>query len=122
MKKIALLVSLASFGFAGIAQANPAGTWTLAVGAANVDPQSDNGALDDGTQLNVDDNVQFTVAGEYFVRDNLGIEVLAATPFNHTVSIPGIGEVAETDQLPPTVTLQYVRICVSLIRFHYALT
>ena len=40
MKKTALLASLASFGFDGIAQANPAGTSTLAVGAANIDPPS----------------------------------------------------------------------------------
>ena len=43
--------------------------------------------------------------------DNIGLEVLAATPFSHDIdatgSIAGLGKIAEVKQLPPTVSLQY---------------
>ena len=43
--------------------------------------------------------------------DNIGIGVLAAWPFEHDIdakgSIAALGTVAETKQLPPTVTLQW---------------
>ncbi|MET0549304.1 MAG: OmpW family outer membrane protein, partial [Xanthomonas sp.] len=44
---------------------------------------------------------------EYFIADNLGIEVLAALPFKHEISIAGVGKVGETKHLPPVVSLQY---------------
>ena len=39
--------------------------------------------------------------------DNLGIEAIAAWPFEHDISIEGLGKVGSTKQLPPTVSLQY---------------
>ena len=39
--------------------------------------------------------------------DNVGIEILAATPFTHDITLAGSGKIAETDELPPTVSLQY---------------
>ena len=44
---------------------------------------------------------------EYFVRENLGVEVLAAWPFQHDISVKGVGRVGSTKHLPPTVSLQY---------------
>ena len=82
-------------------------SWSIAVGVANVDPKSDNGALDDGTELRVDDNFQPTITAEYLFNDNIGLELLAATPFNHDISIPGVGGIGDTKHLPPTLTLQY---------------
>ncbi|MBU8976810.1 MULTISPECIES: OmpW family outer membrane protein [unclassified Lysobacter] len=84
------------------------GDWTLGVGIHAVDPKSDNGRLADGAlKVDVDTDVKPTLTFEYFVRDNLGIEVIAAWPFEHDIAIAGLGNVGSTKQLPPTVSLQY---------------
>jgi outer membrane protein len=57
--------------------------------------------------IEVDSDVRPTITAEYFVRDNLGIEVLAAWPFEHDINVPGAGRVGSTKHLPPTVSLQY---------------
>ncbi|MBB3344234.1 MULTISPECIES: OmpW family outer membrane protein [unclassified Luteimonas] len=90
------------------AAAQSAGEWTVAIGAHNVNPKSDNGALANGTlPLSIGSSTRPTIAVEYFVRDNLGVEVLAATPFRHDINIEGLGQVGSTKHLPPTVSLQY---------------
>ena len=48
-----------------------------------------------------------TVTFEYFVANNVGVEVLAALPFQHDISVDGVGKVGSTKHLPPTVSLQY---------------
>lgn len=102
------LLALALATVALPAAAQTAGDWTVAIGAHNVDPKSDNGTLAAGTlPVSVDSNVRPTIALEYFVRDGLGIEVLAALPFQHDIAIDGLGTVATTKHLPPTVSLQY---------------
>lgn len=90
---------------AGPALAQSHGDWTFGIGVASVDPSSDNGTLA-GSNVSVasDESLIFTV--EYFVRDNLGIELLAATPFEHDITIDGVGE-ASTKHLPPTLSLNY---------------
>lgn len=88
--------------------AQSAGDWTLGVGVHAVDPKSDNGSLANGAlKVDVDTDVKPTLTFEYFVRDNLGVEVIAAWPFEHDISIDGLGKVGSTKQLPPTVSLQY---------------
>ena len=52
-------------------------------------------------------NTRPTITGEYFLKDNLGIEVLAALPFQHDINVVGVGKVGSTKHLPPTVSLQY---------------
>ncbi|HEY5971418.1 MAG TPA: OmpW family outer membrane protein [Pseudoxanthomonas sp.] len=90
------------------AMAQSKGDWTLGVGVHQVNPKSDNGALAGGTlPLDIDSDVKPTIAFEYFLRDNLGLEVLAALPFKHDIAIDGLGTVGTTKHLPPTVTLQY---------------
>ena len=110
MQKPLLTCALAlALGAAAVpAFAQSAGDWTLGVGVHAVDPKSDNGRLAGGTlDVNVDTDVKPTLTFEYFVRDNLGVEVIAAWPFEHDVSIAGLGTVGSTKQLPPTVSLQY---------------
>ncbi|QGW66244.1 outer membrane beta-barrel protein [Lysobacter soli] len=102
----ALALSLAGAATPVLAQSK--GDWTLGVGVHAVDPKSGNGRLADGTlPVRVDTDVKPTLTFEYFVRDNLGVEVIAAWPFEHDVSIAGLGTVGSTRQLPPTVSLQY---------------
>ena len=103
-----LALALAFGGLAAPAFAQQAGEWTFSVGAHQVNPKSDNGSLAGGAlDVEVDSNVRPTITAEYFVRDNLGIEVLASLPFQHDININGVGNVGSTKHLPPTVSLQY---------------
>ncbi|MBP6748697.1 MAG: OmpW family protein [Xanthomonadaceae bacterium] len=105
---VPLALALALGGVAAPAFAQQAGEWTISVGAHQVNPKSDNGSLVGGAlDVEVGSNVRPTITAEYFVRDNLGIEVLASWPFEHDINIKGLGNVGSTKHLPPTVTLQY---------------
>jgi outer membrane protein len=109
-----LLCTLAAaLSAAAPAMAQSKGDWTLGLGVGVVDPKSDAGDLN-GAALGlgklpteVDSDTKPTVTVEYFVADNIGVEVLAALPFKHEISIKGVGKVGETKQLPPVVSLQY---------------
>lgn len=73
-----------------------------------VDPKSDNGSLVGGTlDTKVDSNLRPIFTGEYFIRDDIGIELLAAVPFLHDINIDGLGQVGTTRHLPPTLSVQY---------------
>lgn len=90
------------------AHAQSRGNWTVGVGLHQVDPKSDNGTLAAGTlPIRVGNDFKPSVTFEYFVRDNLGVEVLAAWPFQHDIAVAGSGKVGSTKHLPPTVSLQY---------------
>lgn len=107
--RIALATLLALAATPALAQS--AGSWTLGVGAHNVAPKSGNGTLTatplGNLAIDVGSNVRPTITGEYFVKDNLGLEVLAALPFQHDINVVGVGQVGSTKHLPPTVSLQY---------------
>ena len=107
--RLALAVALGLSATPALAQT--AGSWTVGVGAHNVEPKSGNGTLvatplGDLT-MDVGTNVRPTITAEYFIKDNLGIEVLAALPFQHDIAVTGVGKVGSTKHLPPTVSLQY---------------
>lgn len=95
------------------AMAQSKGDWTLGVGVHNVDPTSKAGDLNGAAlglgalSTKVDSSVRPTVTFEYFIADNVGVEVLGAVPFKHEISIDGVGKVGETKQLPPVMSLQY---------------
>ena len=102
----ALAIALSAAALPALAQSK--GEWTLGLGVHQVNPKSDNGSLADGTlQLDIGSDVKPTVTFEYFVRDNVGVEVLASWPFEHDINIDGLGRVGSTKHLPPTVSLQY---------------
>ena len=106
---IALAAVLALAATPALAQS--AGSWTVGIGAHNVAPKSDNGTLTatplGNLTMDVGSNVRPTITGEYFLKDNLGLEVLAALPFQHDINVAGVGKVGSTKHLPPTVSLQY---------------
>ncbi|MEM8555763.1 MAG: OmpW family outer membrane protein, partial [Pseudomonadota bacterium] len=78
------------------------------VGIGTVMPTDDNGSIEfAGTRdLDVANSTRPTLTFEYFIADNLGIEVLAATPFDHDIDIEG-GFEGSVRHLPPTVSLLY---------------
>ncbi len=89
------------------AHAAKAGDWEVKFGLHSVTPKSDNGHLAGGAlKTDVDNSVRPTVSLEYRITPNLGVEVLAALPFEHDVKLNG-AKAATVKQLPPTVTLQW---------------
>lgn len=102
-------------------QAHQAGDWLVRVGAANIDPREDSGVihvggaeLPTGDQAGVDDDTQLGLTITYMLADHLGLELLAASPFQHTISgrgptmaALGVDKLAEIKHLPPTLSLQY---------------
>lgn len=117
--KLKASVSLLTLGVAlasGSALAYEKGDMILRVGAAMVAPDEDSSVLNaggndvPGTSVTVDDETQLGLTGVYMLSNNIGVEVVAATPFTHMVSakgVAGVDEVAEVKHLPPTVALQY---------------
>lgn len=91
--------------------AQSAGSVTFGIGAHQVAPKSDNGTLTatplGNLKMDVGNNARPTITAEYFIKDNLGVEVLAALPFQHDIDVAGVGKVGSTKHLPPTVSLQY---------------
>ncbi|MDO5604108.1 MAG: OmpW family outer membrane protein [Paracoccus sp. (in: a-proteobacteria)] len=101
-----LCIAAAMVALAGPALAQSAGEWTLGFGIGSVQPKSDNGTVA-GTRLEVGDSIRPTFTAEYFIRDNLGVELLAATPFSHDITLAGIGNAGSVKHLPPTLSLNW---------------
>jgi outer membrane protein len=107
------------------ANAFEANSFIVRGGATNVAPSNDSdplklngseaafsGAVGGRTELEVDDNWQLGLTVEYMFTQNWGVEVLAATPFEHTASANGPAavnglDVADIKHLPPTVSAVY---------------
>jgi outer membrane protein len=103
-KQLAAVALAACFIAPGMAQA---ADFFVRAGAHNVDPKSDNGTLAGGA-LKADINTDWrpSLALGYYLNDNVAVEVLAALPFKHEVTLNGAGAV-DFKHLPPTVSLQY---------------
>ena len=110
-----------ALSFPTVALSHEAGDFILRVGAVTVAPDEssslistvDTGALA-GTKVGVGDNTQVGLNFVYMLSDNIGAEVLAATPFEHDLTAVGLDQygfatrnLGTTDQLPPTLTLNY---------------
>lgn len=116
--KTVLSMALVGGLLGGAAQAYEAGNWLFRIGAYGVFPESDNmtNVLGTGATLNVDDGYTLGFNFTYMVTPNIGIELLAALPFKHDITLSGAGTVAETDQLPPTLSVQYYFMPENTIR------
>lgn len=118
VKKLGIVVCAAGlfWSISSSVTAHETGDVLLRVGAATVFTDTDSGAvsgLPDGVNnatVDVDDNTQLGITAAYMFTDNIGLELLAATPFSHTAT--GEGDIAgvtvgKTKHLPPTLSLQY---------------
>jgi len=73
-----------------------------------VSPKSDNGSLVGGAlDVDVDSNWRPSATLTYMLTPAIGVELLVAIPFKHDINIDGLGKVATTRHLPPTLSLQY---------------
>ncbi len=96
--------------------AHSAGDILLRVGAVTVAPDTESGTVSgipngvNNARVDVENNSQLSLTATYMLTDNLGLELLAATPFSHDIvgkgDLQGVA-VGETRHLPPTLSLQY---------------
>ena len=106
MKKVLPLLIAAAFA-SPAAMAHQAGDILVRGGLAFVSPQTSSDDVLGTGELDIDSNMQLGLTLSYMLTDNWGVELLAATPFSHSVSTPGLGEVAKAKHLPPTLMAQY---------------
>ncbi len=125
MRKSLFTASLLALAVAApFANAFEAGDIIVRAGAATVDPQEDSSELNvaplgdvGGTKATVNSDTQLGLNFAYMITDNIGIELLAATPFSHEVGVKGLnsalgmtgldGKLADIKQLPPTLSAVY---------------
>ncbi len=105
IRKTVVLAAVIGLGsmLGAAAHAQEAGDWIVRVGLGNVDPKSNNGDV-----ASVDSGVAAVFNATYMVTNNVGIELLAATPFEHDIKLAADGtRVGQTKHLPPTLSVQY---------------
>lgn len=88
------------------ALAKSQGDWTLGIGVGYIDPKSDNGSLAE-LSAEVDSDTRPIFSAEYFFRDNWGVELLLATPYEHSVTLEGGIDAGSTKHLPPKLSVNY---------------
>ena len=108
IKSISVSAIIATTLALGMGQANAAaGDMLLKFGLANVDPDSSSRGVVADDAVSVEDDTAAYITYSYMYTDNIGVEVLASTPFTHDIVLAGVGKIAEGEHLPPTVSLQY---------------
>ena len=116
MKKTALAIILGGALVASSAMAHQAGSVIFRAGAVTVDANSSSTTKTPiDVDLNVKNNTQLGLTGTYMITDNIGVELLGATPFSHKINakVPALGagenlgRVAIVKQLPPSLYAQY---------------
>lgn len=106
MKKTSLALLVAAL-LPAFAQANQAGDFIVRAGTATVRPNAGSDNVLGLGSFNVDNNTQLGLTFSYMVTDNIGVELLAATPFTHHVGLNSVGNIAEVSHLPPSLMAQY---------------
>lgn len=105
MKFVKTLLAASVAMIAVPTMAYEAGDIMVKAGVINVNPKNENLNLG-GAKVQVEDNTQLGLTLTYMVTSQVGIEVLAATPFKHAVTLDG-DRIGTTRHLPPTVSVQY---------------
>jgi len=118
LKKLTLAIAvLSAFSSAAQAESN----WYASVGAASVNPNDSSSHLNvvesvaglpaNSTEAQVDSNTQLGLTLGYRLNPSWSIELLAATPFSHDVSVKGSAidglAIGDVKHLPPTLTAKY---------------
>ncbi|MCP5162805.1 MAG: outer membrane beta-barrel protein [Hahellaceae bacterium] len=120
INKLFSLGLLGSIMMSGVAYAHDAGDIIIRNGLVSVQPMDSSndlyiaapelGGISNG-KVSVDSDTQIGLSLTYMISSQLGIELLAATPFSHDINgsgaLAGAGKLADTKQLPPTLSVQY---------------
>jgi outer membrane protein len=80
------------------------GTWMARVGGHNIDPTGKSSTPLGDAEVSSKFGPTFNI--DYFFCRNFAIDILAALPYTHDISIGGT-KIGTTQHLPPTVSLQY---------------
>ena len=124
MHKSALCASLFALALAApLAHAHTAGDIIVRAGAITVNPEADSSSVkvdqgplkgaDLGGKATMSSDTQLGLNFAYMITNNLGIELLAASPFEHDVKLKGTalgaanGKLGTLKHLPPTLSLVY---------------
>ncbi|MDX3774374.1 OmpW family outer membrane protein [Chromatiaceae bacterium AAb-1] len=123
MKTRVSAISLAlALGFAAIpVSANILDGLSINVGAISVMPDDSSSNLNvveavaglpaGSTAVGVNTNTQLGLTFDYKITQNWTVELIAATPFNHDISVKGSAidglKIGKTKHLPPTLLAQY---------------
>lgn len=124
MNKSMLSASLLALAFAApLAHAHEAGDILIRAGAITVNPEADSSSVkvdqgplagaDLGGKATMSSDTQLGLNFAYMLTNHLGIELLAATPFEHDVKLKGTalsaanGKLGTLKHLPPTLSLVY---------------
>lgn len=89
------------------------GDWLIRAGVGHVAPDDSSSAVTGvpGSKVEVDSATNLAVNLTFMLSDRWGVELLGALPFKHDIngagSISGLGKIAETKQLPPTLVVLY---------------
>lgn len=117
MNKYQVSTGIVAVLLSASAMAHEAGDWLIRIGAGHVNPDTSSGDLAvggsslAGYQIEVDGNTRPIVNLTYMATSNIGVEILAAWPFQHDINgagaLAGVGRLGQTKHLPPTVSVQY---------------
>lgn len=119
MRNSILAASLLALAVASpAALAHKEGDIIVRAGAITVDPHESSsdinagGADIPGSKATLDSNTQLGLNFAYMLTDHVGIELLAATPFSHSVAVKGVdptrdGSLGDIKHLPPTLSAVY---------------
>lgn len=110
------VLMLSSLLLAGPAMAHQSGDFIVRMGGIKVVPDASSDAFDPalpavgGLEVDVDDDTQLGLTFAYMVTDNIGVELVGATPFTHDIILDTGGSgvvIGETSHLPPTLLAQF---------------
>ncbi len=76
--------------------------WIVRAGFSTITPKSNNNPV-----VSVDNSSSFSFTIEKMLGPKLGLEVLAAYPFEHDIRLVGGNKVGTATHLPPTVSLNW---------------
>lgn len=107
MKKLTMVLYIAAMFFPAMAEAHQEGDFIVRAGSATVRPTGSSTRVMGLGHMKADNDTQLGLNFGYMVTDNMGVELLAATPFNHTVHLSNVGNIASIRQLPPTLMAQW---------------
>ncbi|KPD02737.1 outer membrane protein W [Moellerella wisconsensis ATCC 35017] len=107
MKKLAAIVLAAATIAPSISFAHQEGDFIFRAGTATVRPNAGSENVLGLGSFDANNNTQLGLTFGYMVTDNIGVELLAATPFEHKISLGNQGEIATVNHLPPTLMAQY---------------
>jgi len=105
--KAAYWALVAAAAFPAVASAHKARDVFFRVGTATVRPTEGSDNVLGLGSFNINNNTQMGLTLGYMFTDNIGMELLAATPFQHKVGLQSTGTIAEVKQLPPSLMAQY---------------